>query len=135
MPSESTRRTRGLLSWLRLDAAMSCIPFLAAGLVIVGAVLAAPWTAYSTPNVMTSLLAAAAAQDIAGNLEQLDRSLQSLIGRHQSPELQGEDTRARVAPLFERIQREPYFVFIDVLDDKGNAVAGLPHCLYHPARR
>jgi signal transduction histidine kinase/DNA-binding NarL/FixJ family response regulator len=125
MPSELTRRTRGLPSWLWPDTVIAHFPLLAAASMIVGAVLVVRSSADWTPDV-TSRLAAAAAQDIAGNLEQLDRSLQSLISRHQSPELQGQDTRVRVAPLFERIQREPYFAFIDVLDEKGNAVAGLP---------
>lgn len=126
LSQSSSRTMRLLLSWLRMDTALPYALLLFAGLIIAGAVWAERWSTDQNSDMTTSRLAAAAAQDIAGSIEQFDRSLQAMIGRQQSPELQGQDARTRNAPLFERIQREPDFGFVDILDEKGNSIGGLP---------
>ena len=122
----SSRTMSSLLSRVRLDVALPYLFFLLAASTIVVAMVVQLRFADQKSDATTTRLAAAAAQDIAGTLEQFDRTLQAMITRQQAPELQNQDVRARNSPLFERIQREPYFAFIDVLDQKGNSVAGLP---------
>jgi signal transduction histidine kinase/CheY-like chemotaxis protein/HPt (histidine-containing phosphotransfer) domain-containing protein len=122
----SSRTMSSLLSWVRLDVALPYLLFLLAASMIVGGMVVQLRFADQKSDATTTRLAAAAAQDIAGALEQFDRTLQAMIARQQAPELQSQDVRARNSPLFERIQREPYFAFIDVLDQKGNSLAGLP---------
>jgi len=77
-------------------------------------------------DAMAARIANAAAQDVEAAIEQFDRTLQAIVSRQQSPALQGVDAQARNAALFERVQREPYFAFIDVLDERGRSIAGLP---------
>ena len=122
----SSRTMSSLLSRVRLDVALPYLFFLLAASTIVVAMVVQLRFADQKSDATTTRLAAAAAQDIAGTLEQFDRTLQAMITRQQAPELQNQDVRARNSPLFERIQRKPYFAFIDVLDQKGNSVAGLP---------
>ncbi len=126
MSQSSSRTMRWLPSWLRIDTAFPYALLLLAGVILAGAVWAEQRSADRKTDAAMSRLAKAAAQDIAGSMEQFDRTLQAMIGRYQSPELQGQDARARNAPLFERIQREPYFAFVDMLDEKGNSIGGLP---------
>ena len=96
------------------------------GLMIAGAVWEQQRSADQNSEAIVSRLAASAAQDVAASMEQFDRTLQAVLGRHQSPELQNQDPLARNAALFGRIQREPYFAFINVLDAKGKPLASLP---------
>jgi signal transduction histidine kinase/DNA-binding NarL/FixJ family response regulator len=126
LSQSSSRKMRWLLSWPRLDIALPYALLLLTGVMIAGAVWAEHRSSDQKIDMMTSRLAAAAAQDIAGSIEQFDRSLQAVIGRQHAPELQSEDVRARNSALFERTQREPYFGFVDVLNEKGDSIAGLP---------
>lgn len=125
--SQSLSRTmRWPLCWPRLDAAVPYLLLLFSGLMIAGAVWEQQRSADQNSDVIVSRLAASAAQDVAASMEQFDRTLQAVLARHQSPELQNQDPLARNAALFERIQREPYFAFINVLDEKGKPLASLP---------
>jgi hypothetical protein len=63
---------------------------------------------------------------VGRSLEQFDRALQVLIARHQSLEFQGLDAQERSAPNFDVLQREPHFVFADILDKNGQAIASRP---------
>jgi signal transduction histidine kinase/DNA-binding NarL/FixJ family response regulator len=135
LSQSSSRKMRWLLSWPRMDVALPYALLLLTGVMIAGAVWAERRSADQQMDLMTSRLATAAAQDIADSIEQFDRSLQAAIGRHHAPELQSQDARARNAALFERIQREPYFGFVDVLNEKGDSIAGLPQNINNWADR
>lgn len=126
LSQSSSRKMRWLLSWPRMDVALPYALLLLTGVMIAGAVWAERRSADQNIYLMTSRLAAATAHDIAGSIQQFDRSLQAVIDRHHASELQSQDAQVRNAPLFERIQREPYFGFVDILDEKGDSIAGLP---------
>jgi hypothetical protein len=72
-------------------------------------------------------IAVLAAQDAANSVKQFNDRLLAITYQQQAPALRGVDPQARDAPLFEALQREAYFAFVDVLDRNGQAVAGLPH--------
>jgi hypothetical protein len=59
-------------------------------------------------------------------MEEFDRDLLAIITRHQSFEAQSLDAQERNAPYFDFLQKEPYFAFADILDAKGQELAGLP---------
>jgi hypothetical protein len=110
-------------SWLLPAVPLLCIVLLA----LLG------WTVWSgeqgrraQADAATFHMAASAAGLVARELEQFDRRLLNIIYRHQSLALQDIDPQARNAANFEALQREPYFVFADVLDTSGRSSAGLP---------
>ena len=125
LSQSSSRTMRWSLPWRRIEGVLPYLLFLAAGLMLIAAVWSERRSADEQSDLATSRLAAAAAQSIADSIGQFDRTLQAMISRQQSPELQAQDPAMRNAALFERIQREPYFGFIDVLNPMGRSVAGL----------
>jgi len=112
-------------SWSRMLPAMPLLSIVL--LALLG------WTVWSEEqgrraqaDAATFHLAASAAGLVAHDLEQFDRRLLDIIYRHQSLVLRDIDPQARNAPSFEALQREPDFVFADVLDRAGQSSAGLP---------
>ena len=124
--SQSSSRTmRWLLPWRRIEGLLPYLLFLAAGLMVIAAVWSERRSTDKQSDLATSRLAAVGAQNIAASIGEFDRTLQAMISRQQSPELQAQDPPTRNAALFERMQREPYFGFIDVLNPMGHSMAGL----------
>ncbi len=91
-----------------------------------GVVWAAHRSSRQQADAAASQLADARRQDVAHTLEQVDLTLKAVIGRHQSAEDQTLGVQSRNAPLFKRAQSDPYFAFINVLDENGGFVAGMP---------
>jgi signal transduction histidine kinase/CheY-like chemotaxis protein/HPt (histidine-containing phosphotransfer) domain-containing protein len=125
LSQSSSRTMRWLLPWRRIEGVLPYLLLTIAGLMLIAAVWSERRSADRQTDLATSRLAVAAAQSIADSVGQFDRTLQAMISRQQSPELQAQDPSTRNAALFERIQREPYFSFIDVLNPMGHSVAGL----------
>lgn len=121
------RTARWSTSALRPDDIVGYALLLATVVLIAWAVFSQYQAKVQRVDALAARLAGAAAQDVTATIEQFDRTLQAIVSRHQSPALQSLDAQARNAALFERVQREPYFAFIDVLDEKGHSIAGLPH--------
>ena len=122
-----SRGMRWLWSWLRTEGAL--LPYvliLLAGLMAGGVVWAAHRSSRQQADAAASQLAEALAQDVAHTLGQVDLTLKAVIGRHQSAEDQTLGVQSRNSPLFKRAQSDPYFAFINVLDENGGFVAGLP---------
>ena len=125
LSQSSSRTMRWLLPWRRIEGLLPYLLFLAAGLMVIAAVWSERRSSDRQSDLATSRLAAVGAQNIAASIGEFDRTLQAMISRQQSPELQAQDPPMRNAALFERMQREPYFGFIDVLDPTGHSIAGL----------
>lgn len=120
------RMKRWSWSWFRSDAGLPYLLLLAAGTMIGGAALAVQQSWTQRTDATASYMAEQAAQNVADGLQQFDRTLLAVIVRHQSPQVQELDAQARNAAYFDVLQRDPYLVFVDVLDMNGNAIAGRP---------
>jgi signal transduction histidine kinase/DNA-binding NarL/FixJ family response regulator len=76
-------------------------------------------------DLAVSRQAEGVAQDIARNIEQLDLVLRTVIAGVQIAIDPGLTPQQRNTLLAERVPRDRYLAFIDVLDVRGNVVAGL----------
>ena len=126
MDLSRARRMRGLSAWFRSEAGLAWLPLVMA-IAVIGGVFA--WQAYRSEEQRAeraaSRLADAVAQDIGRSMEQLDLILRTVMGGERTPASPGLTQEQRNTILFERVPRDRYIGFLDVLDAEGDVLASL----------
>lgn len=122
------RMMRRILTWLSTERGASNL-IMAAVVVIAGSVFA--WHQMNLPvehegDPTQSRLDAAVMQNIAVLMEEIDVTLQSVIGGRESIASTSLSEPARSALLFERTPQYRYINFIDVLNSDGVVLAKMP---------
>src|SRR3954454_440832 len=120
----SLRRACRRLSWLATGRAVtSIIPIL----LVLAVSLVAWWqvatSAKDQAHAVAARGAAMIAQDVSRTIEQIDLTLQTVIGGRQAPQSAEIAPPERYALLAERVPRDRHIGFIDVIGADGGILA------------
>ncbi len=120
----SLRRARRRLSWLATGRSVASILLI---LFVLGVGLVAWWqldtSAEDRAHAVAARGAAMIAQDLSRAIEQIDLTLQTVIGGRQAPQNADIATPERYALLAERAPRDRHIGFIDLIGADGGILA------------
>ena len=120
----SLRTARRRLSWLATGRAAASIFLI---LIVLGVGLVAWWQldtlAEDQAHATAARAAAMLSQDVSRTVEQIDLTLQTVIGGRQAPQSADIAAPERYALLAERAPRDRHIGFIDVIGADGGILA------------
>jgi signal transduction histidine kinase/ActR/RegA family two-component response regulator len=124
MDPSVSRRMRGLESSLTARNGLAALFF---GLTFAALIGASAWLAYPSriwqQESAESRLADVVAQSVERHVEQLDLILGTVMGGDQTPAGRSLTPEQRNALLFQRVPRDRYIAFLEVLDANGGVLA------------